>query len=71
MAGQELCRGGGLVRDSPNPLNLIPSFSACSVTQLTNILRQAVEEEDPLSQEITIPGKSFFFDGVRPSHFLS
>jgi adenylate kinase family enzyme len=33
------------------------------VTQLTNILRQAVEEEDPLSQEITIPGKSFFFDG--------
>ena len=68
MAGEELCRGGGLVSHlsiPPRAHTLLPS----SVTQLTNILRQAVEEEDPLSQEITIPGKTLFINGVSPSRF--
>lgn len=40
----------------------------CSVTELAGILRQAVEDEDPLSPELRIPGKTFYIDGVGLNH---
>ena len=39
-----------------------------SVTELAGILCQAVEDEDPLSPELRIPGKTFYIDGVSHQH---
>ena len=34
------------------------------MAELSGILRQAVEDEDPLSQELMMPGKTFYIEGV-------
>lgn len=34
------------------------------MAELAGILRQAVEDEDPLLQELQIPGKAFYIEGV-------
>ena len=44
---------------------LLPCCVCCSVAQLSGVLRQAVEEENPLSHEIMMPGKTFYIEGVR------
>ena len=46
-------------------LLVVPCCVCCSVAQLSGILRQAVEEENPLSHELMIPGKTFYIEGVR------
>ena len=35
-----------------------------SVVELAAILRQVVEDEQPLSTELMIPGKTFYIEGV-------
>ena len=38
------------------------------MAELAGILRQAVEDEDPLHQELKIPGKDFYIDGVATAY---